>query len=62
MLRLHKNEVKCSAFDNEIFKRKVDWALGLILKVTVFGTRKWPVRCKTCSEQTPLTKKKKKHQ
>ena len=58
---LYQNEVKYSAFDKEIFTRKVDCALGLILKVTVFGTRKWPVRCKTCSEQTPLTKKKKKN-
>ena len=26
-----------------IFTRKVVWALGLILKVRVFGTRKWPI-------------------
>ena len=26
-----------------IFTRKVVWALGLILKVKVFGTPKWPI-------------------
>ena len=46
------NEVKCSAFDMEtIFHshaskthfHKKGCALGLILKVRVFGTRKWPI-------------------
>ena len=68
---LYENKVKWSAFDMEmIFHSNVNkthfhkkgCALGLILKVRVFGTRKWPVRCKTCSEQKLLTKKKKKHQ
>ena len=44
---------------NKTHFHKKGFALGLILKVRVFGTRKWPIRCKTCSEQTPLTKKKK---
>ena len=49
---LYQNEVKCSAFDMEIifhshankthFHEK-GCALGLILKVRVFGTRKWPI-------------------
>ena len=50
---LNQNEVKCSAFDvEEIFYsqankthfHKKGCALGLILKVGVFGTRKWPIR------------------
>ena len=49
---LYQNEVKCSAFDIEIIFHshankthfhKKGCALGLILKVTVFGTRKWPI-------------------
>ena len=49
---LHQNKVKCSAFDMEmIFHSHANkthfhmkgCALGLILKVRVFGTRKWPV-------------------
>ena len=50
----YQNEVKSSAFDMEmiffplqaklIFTGKV-CALGLILKVRVFGTWKWPIRC-----------------
>ena len=49
---LYQNEVKCSAFDTEMtfhshankthFHKK-SCALGLILKVRVFGTRKWPI-------------------
>ena len=48
---LHQNEVKCSAFDmemifhshaNKTHFHKKGCALGLILKVRVFGTRKWP--------------------
>ena len=46
----HQNEVKCSAFDMEMIfhchsnktnLHKKDCALGLVLKVRVFGTRKW---------------------
>ena len=49
---LYQNEVKGSAFDMEkIFHSHVSkthfhkegCALGLILKVGVFGTRKWPI-------------------
>ena len=49
---LCQNEVKCSAFDMEMifhshankthFHKKV-CALGLILKVRVFGNEKWPI-------------------
>ena len=49
---LYQNEVKCSTFDMEMifhshaikshFHKKC-CALGLILIVRVFGTRKWPV-------------------
>ena len=49
---LYQNEVKCSVFYMEMgfyshvskthFHKK-DCALGLILKVRVFGTRKWPI-------------------
>ena len=48
---LYQNEVKCSAFDVEMIFHshanktqfhKKGCALGLILKVRVFGTRKWP--------------------
>ena len=52
---LYQNEVKCSAFDMEMlfhshankthFHNK-GCALGLILKLRVFGIRKWPIdRC-----------------
>ena len=49
---LYQNEIKCSAFDNEMIFHshenkthfhKKGCALGLILKVRVFGTRKWPI-------------------
>ena len=49
---LHENEVKCSAFHMEmIFHSHANkthfhekgCVLGLILKVRVFGTRKWPI-------------------
>ena len=49
---LYQNEVKCSAFDMEMIFHfhankthfyKKGCALGLILKVRDFGTRKWPV-------------------
>ena len=49
---LYKNEVKCSAFDlemifhfhaNKTHFHKKGCALSLILKVRVFGTRKWPI-------------------
>ena len=48
---LYQNEVKCSAVDMEIFHahankthfHKKGYALGLILKARVFGTRKWPI-------------------
>ena len=48
---LYQNEVKCPAFDVEMIFHshanktqfhKKGCALGLILKVRVFGTRKWP--------------------
>ena len=48
---LVQNEGRCSAFDMEIIFHshankthfhKKDCAPNLILKVTVFGTRKWP--------------------
>ena len=49
---LYQNEVRCSAFDmemiihahaNKTHFHKKDFALGLILKVRVLGTRKWPI-------------------
>ena len=50
--RPYQSEVKCSAFETEMsfhshankthFHKK-GCALGLILKVRVFGTRKWPI-------------------
>ena len=50
---LYQNEVKCSAFDmkmifhshaNKTHFHKKGCAPSLILKVRVFGTRKWPIR------------------
>ena len=50
---LYQNEVKCSAFDMEMIFHshankthfyKKGCALGLILKVRVFGIRKWSIR------------------
>ena len=50
---LYQNEVKCSAFDMEMIFHshankthfyKKGCALGLILKVSVFGTRMWSTR------------------
>ena len=49
---LHQNDVKSSAFDMEMLFhshankshfRKKSCALGLLLKVRVFGTREWPI-------------------
>ena len=49
---LYQNEVKCSAFGiemifhshaNKTHFHKEGCALGLILKVRVFGTWKWPI-------------------
>ena len=49
---LYQNEVKCSAFDmemifhshaNKTHFHKKGCALSLILKVRVFGARKWPI-------------------
>ena len=49
----YQNEVKCSAFDLEMILysyanktrfHKNGCALGLILKVRAFGTRKWPIK------------------
>ena len=49
---LFQNEGRCSAFDMEIIFyshankthfHKKGYAPGLILKVRVFGTRKWPI-------------------
>ena len=51
---LNQNEEKCSAFDmemifhsyvNKTHFHKKGCALGLILKVKVFGTRKWHISC-----------------
>ena len=48
---LYENEVKCTAYDvemifhshtNKTHFHKKGCALGLILKVRVFGTRNWP--------------------
>ena len=53
---LYQNEVKCSAFDmkmifhshaNKTHFHKKGCAPSLILKVRVFGTRKWPTRHST---------------
>ena len=53
---LYQNKVKCSAFDmgmifhshaNEAHFHKKGCAIILILKVRVFGTRKWPITA-TC--------------
>ena len=50
---LYQNEVKCSTFDMEVIFHshankthfhKKGCALGLIVKVRVFGTRKWPIK------------------
>ena len=49
---LYQNEVKCSAFDmkviflchaNKTHFLKKGFVLGLVLKVRVFGTQKWPI-------------------
>ena len=49
----YQNELKCSAFDmervfnshaNKTHFHKKSCALGLILKVRVFGTRKWSIQ------------------
>ena len=42
---LYQNEVRCSAFDMGMIFHKKGCALGLILKVRVFETRKWPILC-----------------
>ena len=51
---LYQNEEKCSAFDmemifhsyvNKTHFHKKGCALGLILKVKVFGTGKWHISC-----------------
>ena len=42
---LYQNEVKCSAFDMEMIFHKEGFARGLILKETLFRTRKWPSAC-----------------
>ena len=53
---MHRNEVKCSTFDMEIIFHsnaskthfhKKGCALGLIFKVRVLVTRKWPIACNT---------------
>ena len=50
---LYQNEVQCSAFGmerifhchaNKTHFHKKGCALGLIWKVRVFGTRKWPIK------------------
>ena len=59
---LYQNEVKCSAFDMEmIFHSHANkthfiqkgCALGLILKVRVFETRRWPIKFTKSSRPTP---------
>ena len=49
---LYQDEVKCSVFDaemtfhshaNKTHFHNRGWVLGLILKVRVLGTRKWPI-------------------
>ena len=49
---LYQNKVKCSAFDMKIifhshayetYFHKKSCALGLILRLRVYGTRKWPI-------------------
>ena len=58
---LCKNEVKCSVFHMEMISHsrankthfyKKGCALGLILKVRVFGTRKWPFQPLSASEES----------
>ena len=53
---MHQNEGSCSAFGMEIIFHsyankthfhKKGCALGLILKVRVFGTRDWPIFSKS---------------
>ena len=54
LVPLFQNEVKCPAFDMEMIFHshanktrfhKKGCAIGLNLKVRVFGTRKWPIYC-----------------
>ena len=61
---LYQNEVKCSAFDiemifhshaNKTHFHKKDCGLGLISKVRVFGTRKWPIERKNMDGQSKIT-------
>ena len=44
---LYQNKVRCSAFDKEMIfhshANKTHFHIGLILKVRVFGTRKWSI-------------------
>ena len=42
---LYQNEVKCSAFDNYdiLMEIKLIFTGNVVLKVKVFGTRKWPI-------------------
>ena len=56
---LYQNEVQCSGFDmemifhfheNKTLFHKKDCSLGLILKVRVFGTQKWPIAHATVAE------------
>ena len=63
---LYQNEVKCSAFDmemifhshaNKTHFHKKGWAFGLILKVKVFETRKWPIappQSFLCMNRSPI--------
>ena len=61
---LYQNEVKCSSFDmkmifhfhaNKTHFRNKDCALGLILKVRVFGTLKWPIEADVGTETSSST-------
>ena len=57
---LFQNEGRCSAFDMEIIfhshankthSHRKGCAPSLILKVRVFGTRRWPIVLKWCQHQ-----------
>ena len=60
---LFQNEGRCSAFDMEIIFHshaktrfhKEGCAPSLILKVRVFGTRKWPIASGTVTGDAPFS-------
>jgi len=60
---LFESEAKCEAIDikmifsshaNRAHFHKKDFTLGVVLKVRVFGTRKWPVTLCSCPLQKVL--------